>query len=716
MSSQEIQKLRRELEESRNALDAVTRRTSLKEYLGLSHNLCAAQLTFDINCLRNTRGGVTNPRDRITPTTISPWVDFDNLQSDTYRHLCAVLQDRQLFPNKADVVATSDSINEYFITSEAAITSYVNGAEVLPVKKILLQFIALGGSDDNTNLGVTFSPRGDPTENTETAIAPVDGVWNRGEQGSDRPIAMVELKPPHKLMTSALQNALDDGNGRARKSFKTKPIINSPHARNDSMYTITAVFTQVFDYMIESAVEFAYLSTGMACVFFRLCKTEPTVLYYSLYVPPRTNFAEASDTTVCQIALFLSRCLTVRRLDQQWAQSAADSNARFRVDPEEQLNMMSSPAPTASEIITPGKEDYKPSKKRRRRSTLESDLPSRRRGDSEDDADSPSPTRNRPVTRSHLTAGEPRVRHDAASSSTKLTDRGRKGAGLSLLRGQISDGVCDLCPVEGSPPPYCTQACLQGLTNGVASGKSRVLDMKCPNVNRHSSSSEHELTTGVLCNLLRPQLARDPVHAMEQLKIRGAIGHLFRITLCSHGYTFVAKAVRADHVHVLTHEYGIYEKLRHLQAEYIPVCLGLIQLERAYILPFPHHLTHLLLLSYSGPDLSSRSDPNLLPHGLSLSAKFTQRKLQDHGLRNQDVRKENLLWNAECGRVFMIDFEWADLPGMPDAPPSLNIPLKEKSNSAINNVKLQPRAAGKRKREQEDEDGRGPSRRCEGKT
>ena len=104
---------------------------------------------------------------------------------------------------------------------------------------------------------MSIALRVDPEEDTKSAFAPVDGVWNRGGQGSDRPITPAELNPPHKLTTSALHTALDDGNGRAQKGFGTKPVIDSPHAKNDSTYTITAVLAQVFDYMIESGTEFA---------------------------------------------------------------------------------------------------------------------------------------------------------------------------------------------------------------------------------------------------------------------------------------------------------------------------------------------------------------------------------------------------------------------------------------------------------------------------
>ena len=63
---------------------------------------------------------------------------------------------------------------------------------------------------------------------------------------------------------------------------------------------------------------------------------------------------------------------------------------------------------------------------------------------------------------------------------------------------------------------------------------------------------------------------------MDYLKIRGGIGHLFRVSLCSHGYTFGAKAVGVDHVPALTREYAIYGKLRQLQAEISLSALGLL--------------------------------------------------------------------------------------------------------------------------------------------
>jgi hypothetical protein len=463
--------------------------------------------------------------------------------------------------------------------------------------------------------------------------------------------------------------------------------------------------------MIETGMEYASVNTGMACVFFQILETEPTVLYYSLYVSPRTDRADPEKTAVCQIALFLCRCLTARQRDQDWIRSASESTARFRVDPEAQLDLMSSPVSSTPDIVTPDKEDYKPPRKRRKQNTPPSDGPPlRRTEDSDHDADFPSPTPNRRITRLQG-GGAEGTQRSATSSSTTSTEHRQKDAGTYALIDKRSDESCTPsthcvhCDLPKSAQQYCTEACLQGLTNHVRSGLSRALDMACPNANRHSSSSEHELTTETFCGLLRRQLARSCVHATDRLKIRGKIGHLFRITLCSHGYTFVAKAVRSEKLPALAHEFAIYEKLRPLQAQYIPVCLGLVQLEIPYYLPFPNHLTHFLLLSYSGTDLSSRTCSLLRPEEVALSAEASLMKLHDYDVRHRDVRRENMLWNTKLHRVFMIDFESSDVvSAAPRSPPQSCQNKASIRNRAIVSMFRQASSHKKRKRELENEE------------
>ena len=723
VATAEAQASKAEAEAARKKEHASTRDTSLAEYLALYQKHCASPLHFEPTSERNTKGGITSPLGRITPTTVEPWTEFEDLQCRSYQELCEKLGDRELFPNKADVLGARRTIGEFLITSEMAITHYITSAVIPPVKEIVCRYVQKGGGEGQSSLGVSYTPRGDPEPATGKAFVSVDGVWNLGGPGSDRPIALAELKPPHKLTTEALRTALDDGNGKARKSFESQPIIQSPHAKNDPLYSVLAVFTQVFDHMMNSGTRFTYVDTGMARVFFEIRRREPTVLYYSLNVSSGEAIAEGRSTAVCQIALFLCRCLTAEKFDQNWIAEARINNGRFEIDLAAQLNYLSSQDSSASEVVEPNDDDYKPPrnppKKRKRGNPHERD-PSlqHREHDLEDDGDNDDSSLNRkqPGSRLQTKVTEPKAQYNTTSPSTTSSDRRRQNAGHAFLSDQITDepcpphACCVFCPAPESLQSYCTQVCLQRLTNSIASGLSRALDRTCPNVDRHSSSSsDHELSAETLCDLLRHQLRRSRDHAMDHLKIRGGVGHLFRVTLCSHGYTFVAKAVRADHVRALTREYAVYGKLRQLQAEFIPVCLGLIELETPYILPFPDTLTHLLLLSYSGPDLLSSEGPHLQPEELRSSAEATLKKLQDNGLQHCDVRKGNMLWNTERSRVFMVDFESSEFPGVPAAPPSPRViwtPPRHMRNAAIDRVIRQARLFGKRKKQRVDEEER----------
>jgi hypothetical protein len=49
-----------------------------------------------------------------------------------------MLQARRLFLNEVDIKGTRGIIQDFLITSELALTLYINGAEILLIKEILL--------------------------------------------------------------------------------------------------------------------------------------------------------------------------------------------------------------------------------------------------------------------------------------------------------------------------------------------------------------------------------------------------------------------------------------------------------------------------------------------------------------------------------------------------------------------------------------------------
>ncbi|KAH6667473.1 hypothetical protein B0J14DRAFT_489782 [Halenospora varia] len=204
---------------------------------------------------------------------------------------------------------------------------------------------------------------------------------------------------------------------------------------------------------------------------------------------------------------------------------------------------------------------------------------------------------------------------------------------------------------------YCTQACLLGLV------RKRPLDDACPNVNAHrdhGAGNQHALGQKSLAKLMSRQLAQDPDNGCEPLGKQGARGALFKLTLESYGYTFVAKGTVTAFKAKLKHEGLVYRQLNEVQGELIPVYLGNISLVRHYFLDVGVRIVHMLLLSWAGEQ--ARKDL-MLAMGRDLAAETSRAvtKMLDCGVEHRDVRPPNVLWNPEIRNVVLIDFERSEI-------------------------------------------------------
>ena len=191
---------------------------------------------------------------------------------------------------------------------------------------------------------------------------------------------------------------------------------------------------------------------------------------------------------------------------------------------------------------------------------------------------------------------------------------------------------------------FCTQACLSGLCRG------QPLDARCPNVALHAGSiraspgQRHALTAAQVCQRIRRQLERnldDHCECWEQTY--GGTGVLFKLTLVSHGYTFVAKGSPAVFQTKLEHEANVYRALLAHQGSAIPVCLGLVHLVRKYSLSSLVEITD-MLLSWAGEMLEE----------LDFEADRTMLELERAGLV-EDFREANVAWNEETQRAMRFD-------------------------------------------------------------
>ncbi|RDH26951.1 hypothetical protein BDQ94DRAFT_185686 [Aspergillus welwitschiae] len=97
----------------------------------------------------------------------------------------------------------------------------------------------------------------------------------------------------------------------------------------------------------------------------------------------------------------------------------------------------------------------------------------------------------------------------------------------------------------------------------------------------------------------------------------------FKVTCAAHGYTIV-----------VSREVDIYRILHRAQGSAIPVFLGAIDLAKVYFLHGAGDIRHMLLMGWGG-------------------------------VIHEDLRPENILWNAGLYRALVIDFHRCALDQQP---------------------------------------------------
>jgi hypothetical protein len=101
--------------------------------------------------------------------------------------------------------------------------------------------------------------------------------------------------------------------------------------------------------------------------------------------------------------------------------------------------------------------------------------------------------------------------------------------------------------------------------------------------------------------------------------------------------------------------------LEKVQGLATPVCPGNIDLKNTYYLDVGVRIIHMLLSSWGG---ITPEDSRLLIPQDDLTSKIQQSadKIRGLGVEHGDPRPRNMLWNAEIGRVMLIDFERSSGP------------------------------------------------------
>jgi hypothetical protein len=408
---------------------------------------------------------------------------------------------------------------------------------------------------------------------------------------------------------------------------------------------VAAVITQLSHYMYESGNEYGCVATGEAFIFLRVPHDRPSTILYYLSVPKEdvgnTTAWPRDDnrlhlTAVGQLLAFTLRALRTSPRDIAWRNSAMRQLKTWEMVYDDLLEEIEEKDIPAS--------DYKPSLsqtnyyrqspvKTRSKSVMAiSCEPTQesRLSDHEDDADDSLD----PSTPSRA----PRSRFSQRQTTAAT-------AQISTRSQPVS---------KGKSRKYCTQQCLRGLR------WKGLLDKKCPNASEHGVD-RHHLNTKMLIKLLYRQLSNDsdPNSELgcESLHVHGTRGALFKITLWSHGYTFVGKGVPIDFIECARREEMMYSHLRTIQGQFVPIVLGGLSLRRPFSYDGIAMMVHLTLMSYAGRNLARHDEIDEAQ--LIAQAETSLRAIHDLGVLHSDPIPGNMTWNEEHQQVMLIDFERA---------------------------------------------------------
>ncbi|KIH93304.1 metalloprotease m41 [Sporothrix brasiliensis 5110] len=689
--------------------------TAFAEYLSLTDELLFKTFRLPPPSTTLKSSGMTRVTGKFYPRHLRPWASFEHDHAAMFAVLVNTLGDRPLFPSLTDVLGVGRDVSpgpademdlRPFIRAAIekpavrAVSAYLEITDDARLSRINFQNNAAG-----LDLAGPFLEQQQVDEETQPPPAKRQrsatkdiGIPDRWCVGFHRDqsrthLLVGEYKAAHKLHPKKLAAVLvtvppgedfftqvitskekddekdekDDGDTvadtqpetqpgtqpgtqpRTQPETSTKSTVDRQRKIVPGSALVARVLCQAYHYMITSGLEYGYVASGEGLVFLRVLENEPdTLFYFVLHVsqeeepapeqnepPPVRQPHQTAAAHLASMCMLATRSTTRPR---SWIDARKDD---LKAWPE----LYDASVPPLAPAVHPPRGDPNPPRG--------GGGGSRSGGGSGRGGGSGGGGNRRP------------------SGSAPKQPRPPSG---SSYRGQATQTAPTQFIVELPTLPYCTQACLVGLCNGAP------LDRNCPNVAHHreavvSSPSNstrqdhHPLTAANVCSRIVAQLAENmdkDCECLDRWGCYGRYGVLFKITVTGFGYTLVAKGVQAVHSYILEREANVYLTLAdrdaNVQGRLIPVFVGLAELSR----PLPLHscasVARLILLSYAGPTLAS---PGMLKRlqaaGVDCEAEEarTTSELAVIGLRNKDVRPENLTWNAEAGRVMEIDFDQA---------------------------------------------------------
>jgi hypothetical protein len=662
----EVEHLRRQLraaqeragaaEERAGAAEERSENTTLPKFLELCHKFFSEPLRVQTDRSLTTKGSITSPRGKKFPTYLRPWHDFPEQQQHYFDRAYSLLcpddsSPRRAFSSRVALEDLGHTLCRRPLASEKDLESYERFAVEEKVKDVVEQLMKMREAQTLLNHcnEIEFENHLNTlSDNAEEVLARQkrsrtdQACVFRNIHGNRSLLFVREYKAAHKLSVEYLRAGLRPMN--LREDVVQRLMIPQDPGEKlnyNADRLIAAAVTQTFEYMIENGLEFSCIGTGPAEVYLRVMEDDPTTVYYYL-TEPKMDVGDGDElgfrypfTAIGRMLGFGLMALQSRVRDQAWRDRASQLLYRWNEDFEDIIHEI----PPDERRATPPASVYKPPA-----------YPVHPR--------SPYLLRSQPLTLSF--DADPDQSFIAESSSSdgsisephgnvSMTETPSRAAGNTKRKRTSTQGTSG----RGITREYCTQKCLFGLKHRLA------LDLACPNYHSHrrySGSRLHQINMISFHQLVQAQLTADMDHYCEPLYQQGARGALFKITLASHGYTFVGKGTVEVFVEDLRREGRMYERFAHRQGSVVPVYLGNMDLNRTYYLDVGVRIIHMLYMAWGGECLHYYT-PSVPP---AILAKEKQRSLEEvlHlNILHNDIRLANMLWNVETQRVMLIDFE-----------------------------------------------------------
>ncbi|EDN07614.1 predicted protein [Histoplasma mississippiense (nom. inval.)] len=604
---------------------------TLPLFLRACHELLVA-IEIVTDPTRTTQGAVTRPTNRRVPSRITLWDTFTEEQMKVWDKLDQHpdFLTGKLFPSLHQLDYVRQLISP--ISSEWDLR--VISSRPLNRWSGLNQVPERMGKKNKTK----------KKETTVVTGGQADRFCIYRQDGDEHiPALAIEYKAPHKLTRDEIVGGL------AQDIHPSKEVIGKDSDDPDfcSKRLVAAVITQLFSYMVAKGVRYGYVCTGEAFIFLRILD-DPSSVMCSVCTPSRDEVNDNSLrlTAVAQVLAFTLRALVSPPAPQEWY----DAVAELGIWPVEYSDILEQTPPTARQKhSSPLYRGRHPSNLPPFQMTLRprcrphTDIVPRSRSPSPSTSPPPSPLS--PSARRGRTA-------NARARSNPDQKSGKKGQSSEDSDANWIDHPAE--PPKIKSQPYCSQQCLLALRD------DGPFDTSCPNYLAHL---KRRIQLAEFRAFIREQLSRDrgPDANCRPLYKKGSCGAAFKIHLLSHGYTLLAKGVERNNLRKLEHENKVYHRLHDIQGNHIPVCLGIVVLDPKYPYYYDEGVyTHMLLLSWAGQPISEvmKSDNS------ACVIEMTSQSLQAihlAGVLHRDVAPRNILWNADCNRPMLVDFERAEM-------------------------------------------------------